>query len=77
MTGGSSLSPTFSLLKKFFINLFDMQCLLDPTSYIVADNQTCKLIAVHQHNPLLKCSAVSFAAAEKVDVVTKRPLVAL
>jgi hypothetical protein len=42
----------FALLEKLFINLFDMQRVFDPASYIVADHQACELIAIYQHNPL-------------------------
>ena len=30
-----------ALLEKLFINLFDMQRVFDPASYIVADHQAC------------------------------------
>ena len=49
-------------VKKLLINLFDVQGIFDPAPDIVADHQSCELIAIYQDNSLTQqLRAVSLA----------------
>jgi hypothetical protein len=45
------------LFEEFFINLFDMKRVFDPTSHIVPDHKARELIAIYQH----------YAFTQKID----------
>ena len=39
------------LFEEFFINLFDIKRVFDPTSYVVPNHKAGELVAVDQYNP--------------------------
>jgi hypothetical protein len=73
----ASRTKRVRLVEKIFVDLLDMKGLLDSASDTMTDHQHRQLHTVEQHDSLAQEFGCFPCRRGKVDVVTKRPLVAL